>query len=915
MRHKTFACPRVAAFHSVYRRTRFARLFLFLVLCCLSITWSFAASSAAPIAAADCTTPGFSPPTLYDVQGAIRSLAYDDFDGDGNSDVMILTNSATGNLSLFLGDGTGAFPHRAFFSDAKGHSPMAIASGDFDSDGLPDIVISNGTSVKGIASVYLNNGLLFDREIPILSLDTSVITSSDSVVVADFNGDGKPDIALTASGLSGLSVVLGDGAGNFSNHKRFPSGSRTPIDMVASDFNGDGKIDLAVLNTGLGSNAVLILLGDGTGSFSASSSARAGQLPSSITPGDFNSDNKIDLAVDSALAGTQSISLLFGNGAGAFSAPSSVNVGGATGRLAVADFNGDGKTDIVAGRPPAHLSILLGDGTGNFNLIASPVAGGPAPFSIIARDPNGDGKPDLLGTGSGISGESALSVLLNGCGATTASLSFNTTAHTVSETANTVTVTVIRSGSLSGSVSVNYATNDNTASSPSDYKATAGTLTFADGEASKTINVEIVNDTVDEQTQAFLVSLSNPTGTAVLGTHNFTRVNINDDDPTFSFSVNNATVTEGAGRATITITRTSDESGTASLNYNTEDTDNFTVGCADTTNNQVFAYARCDFATTSGKLDFAAGESQKTFTIPIIDDGHDESAETFRVVVSNPEITGTGTVSEASVTITDNDEAGARNPINTTAPADYPFFVRQQYLDFLSREPEPDEPWTAVMNRCPNVHTPPSAITDCDRIAVSGAVFRSPENRMKGFYVFRFYKVAFNRLPEYREIVADMSFVAGATEAEVYARKAQLATAFAARGEFLDHYDLMTNAQFVPALLARYQLASVTTPDPAAPDGAAKVTLSGNALLNGLDAGTLTRAQVLRAIADSNEVATAEYNSAFVAAQYYGYLRRTPEDSGYQAWLRVINQDPNNIRIMVNGFMNSTEYRLRFGQP
>jgi hypothetical protein len=72
---------------------------------------------------------------------------------------------------------------------------------------------------------------------------------------------------------------------------------------------------------------------------------------------------------------------------------------------------------------------------------------------------------------------------------------------------------------------------------------------------------------------------------------------------------------------------------------------------------------------------------------------------------------------------------------------------------------------------------------------------------------------------------------------------------------------------------------------------------------------------VLRALVESDEVATREFNGAFVAMQYYGYLRRTPEEDGYQAWLRVINRDPNNIRIMVNGFMNSIEYRLRFGQP
>jgi Calx-beta domain len=370
-------------------------------------------------------------------------------------------------------------------------------------------------------------------------------------------------------------------------------------------------------------------------------------------------------------------------------------------------------------------------------------------------------------------------------------------------------------------------------------------------------------------------------------------------------------VGEGSGRATLTVTRTGDTGTAETVAYQTQDTDTFTVGCFDTTNNHNGAFARCDFATVVGTLTFAPGETSKQLTVPIIDDGYAESAETFNVVLSNSMSVPLGVT--ASVTITDNDVAGAPNPIITAGPATYPFFVRQQYLDFLSREPEPSEPWTAVLNRCPNIHTPPSTVTDCDRIAVSGAFFRSPENSIKGFYVFRFYKVAFNRLPQYGEIVADMSFVAGTTEAEVYARKAQLATAFAARTEFTNAYSSKTNAEYVAALLARYQLASVTTPNPAVPDGATKINLSLADLVNGLNAGTLTRVQVLRAIADSDQVGTVEYNSAFVASQYYGYLRRTPEDSGYQAWLRVINQDPNNVRIMVNGFLNSTEYRLRFG--
>jgi hypothetical protein len=72
---------------------------------------------------------------------------------------------------------------------------------------------------------------------------------------------------------------------------------------------------------------------------------------------------------------------------------------------------------------------------------------------------------------------------------------------------------------------------------------------------------------------------------------------------------------------------------------------------------------------------------------------------------------------------------------------------------------------------------------------------------------------------------------------------------------------------------------------------------------------------VLRAVVTSDEISAREYNGAFVAMQYYGYLRRAPETDGYNAWLKVINEDSQQVRLMVNGFMNSTEYRLRFGQP
>jgi hypothetical protein len=231
----------------------------------------------------------------------------------------------------------------------------------------------------------------------------------------------------------------------------------------------------------------------------------------------------------------------------------------------------------------------------------------------------------------------------------------------------------------------------------------------------------------------------------------------------------------------------------------------------------------------------------------------------------------------------------------------------------LSREPEQSgfNAWLNVLNGCSDVNNNPN----CDRILVSSSFFGSQEFQLKGFYVFRFYKLAFNRLPQYAEIIPDMSFVAGATSAEVFQRKAQLATNFTQRMEFASTYGQLANADYVNALLGRYQLTQITTPDPLNPDGTQKVILTAADLVNRLNTNALTRAQAFRAIADSDQVGTMEFNNAFVAMQYYGYLRRTPETSGYNAWLNYLNGRPTDFRTMVNGFMNSTEYRLRFGQP
>jgi len=366
------------------------------------------------------------------------------------------------------------------------------------------------------------------------------------------------------------------------------------------------------------------------------------------------------------------------------------------------------------------------------------------------------------------------------------------------------------------------------------------------------------------------------------------------------------TVSEATPSLVVTVTRTGVTSSTASVDYKTTDTDTFTVGCSDKVNNMGGAFGRCDFATSADTLIFAPGDTSKTFSVPIINDSFAEGNETFSVVLSNASGAPIGPTSTALITITDNETVDGPNPIFTT-----PFFVRQHYLDFLSREPEPGEPWTAVLNNCSDVNNNPL----CDRLTVSAAFFGSPEFQLKGYFVYRFYKLAFNRLPLYSEFVLDMRAVTGLTPAEVFQKKAAFSNAFVHRTEFIAPYGGLTNAQYVSALMDRYSLTQITTPDPATPDGTNKVTLTTAQLTTQLTAGTLTRAQVLRAIADSDQVATLEFNRAFVAMQYYGYLRRTPESAGYNSWLAYLTAHPTDSRTMVNGFMNSNEYRLRFGPP
>jgi hypothetical protein len=226
-------------------------------------------------------------------------------------------------------------------------------------------------------------------------------------------------------------------------------------------------------------------------------------------------------------------------------------------------------------------------------------------------------------------------------------------------------------------------------------------------------------------------------------------------------------------------------------------------------------------------------------------------------------------------------------------PIDDPrFFVRQQYLDFLNREPDPvgDAAWQAVINGCV------PGDTSCDRIHVSSAFFRSPEFQGRGYFIYRFYPVAFGRKPDYDEFTPDLAKVSGfLSDAELEAAKVAYITEFMSRPAFVATYNGLNDTQYVDTLLSTAQITS----------------LNRDFWIAALGNGTRTRATVLRDISESPEVYNKYYNQAFVVMQYFGYLRRQP-DAQYLHWIQELDLT-EDFRGMINGFMNSVEYRARFG--
>jgi Bacterial Ig-like domain (group 3)/FG-GAP-like repeat/FG-GAP repeat len=366
------------------------------------------------------------------------SVAVADVNGDGKLDLLVANECATlptcpnGEVGVLLGNGDGTF-RPAASSYSGGYWAHAIAAEDLNGDGHPDLVVANfsanGNGGDGALGVLLGNGDGTFK--PPVTYDSGGLTAA-SVVIADVNGDGKPDLVVsnncnapcTTHGV--VAVLLGNGDGTFKKAMKYSAGL-SPTSVVVVDVNGDGKPDAVVAdscaNSKCASGAVDVLLGKGTGIFQKAVPYNSGgAYPNIVTVADLRGNGKLDLVVGNGCStGTNCspdgvVGVLLGNGDGTFQEAVTYDSGGPGAySVAVADVNSDGIPDVIVGNG-GNLGVLLGNGDGSFQAAVTLDVNYTA-TSVALADLTGNGLHDVVISNNA---GSNIGVLINGAATRTA---------------------------------------------------------------------------------------------------------------------------------------------------------------------------------------------------------------------------------------------------------------------------------------------------------------------------------------------------------------------------------------------------------------------------------------------------------------------------------------------------------------
>jgi uncharacterized repeat protein (TIGR01451 family) len=385
------------------------------------------------------------------VAGAISTgsrpgnLVLADFNRDGKADLAFITMGASNGVTIQLGNGDGTFGFPVNIAFAPSAQLYGLAVGDFNHDGKPDLAVSD-TGNSLVAILKGNGDGSFQPEV-----DYVTGMQPTAIAVGDFNFDGLADIATVggALGSAWVHVLLGKADGTFAPAFSSPAGSATDVSLIVADFNGDGKADIAAGS--FFATGVNIMLGKGDGTFLPPLTNNTG-FAVFMASADFNGDGKSDVVT---LDGAASASILLSNGDGTFQPALSMllNSVGPPDGLAVGDFNGDGKADLAVSNFGGGVQVFAGNGDGTFQPYqqATTYMTGTGPGRLVVGDFNGDGRADIAVSTSG----NAVSLLLGSA----AGLNISST-HTdpfglgVNGATYSITVSNRSSAAASGTVTV-----------------------------------------------------------------------------------------------------------------------------------------------------------------------------------------------------------------------------------------------------------------------------------------------------------------------------------------------------------------------------------------------------------------------------------------------------------------------------
>jgi FG-GAP-like repeat/Abnormal spindle-like microcephaly-assoc'd, ASPM-SPD-2-Hydin/FG-GAP repeat len=515
----------------------------------------------------------FETRVTYSTSQGPTSIAVGDFNGDGKLDVAVAAVLSNSQVSVLLGNGDGTFQSPTNYQSGSG--PISIAAADLNGDGKLDLAVANEYSNS--LSILIGNGDGTFQP----AVNYPLLQPPSILLVADFNGDGIPDIAaMTQNTCNCISILLGGGDGTFQ------PASNQPVNyngtMAAGDFNGDGKMDIVVSAPAGLESKMQVMLGNGDGTFRFGSTYSVASDPVSITSADFNRDGKLDIAIASAVAPYTYVFL--GNGDGTFDSPGMYRTVQPSWVIA-ADVTGDGIPDLIVANllNPAGVNVFPGNGDGTFGASSFYPAGFDAP-SVAVGDFNGDGKLDLIVPDYRFG--QAVVLLNTGVVRFTPTTPLTFATQLIGTTSASQAVTLTNSGTKAMSISsmkpqgpfgmsstcgkslaVGASCSISATFSPKTQGSAAGTITISDSASSKPQVIELAGaGTVVKLTPAKLnfgtgkvgsksgpqtVQMTNVGGTSV----DITKIQIAGNDPKdFSEKTGCSSTLASHGSCTFTIT-------------------------------------------------------------------------------------------------------------------------------------------------------------------------------------------------------------------------------------------------------------------------------------------------------------------------------------------------------------------------